>query len=237
MYTNITNTQTITKSPYYSETTIDLKARDFLERLRVFRERHQKQEFRPEHAALLVIDMQNFFFDKSNHAYIPSMQAIIPKVKNLQNAFLTNNLMVRQLQHGNDLNNGKQMLNWWGNINAADNPLSEIIPDIKNPKIPIIKKAQYDVFLDTDLEQQLQAHHITQVVITGVMTHLCCETTARAAFTRGVEVFVVVDGMATYNEDFHFASLLNLAHGFALPVLAEELLEKMDRFQVALNEQ
>ncbi|MEW6239950.1 MAG: isochorismatase family protein, partial [Chloroflexota bacterium] len=74
-------------------------------------------------------------------------------------------------------------------------------------------------------EQTLRDLEVEQVVITGVMTHLCCETTARAAFVRGFDVFYVVDGTATYTEAFHRASLLNLAHGFAVPVLAEEILE------------
>ena len=65
-------------------------------------------------------------------------------------------------------------------------------------------------------------------VISGVMTHLCCETTARAAFMRGFEVFFTVDGTATYNEALHRSSLLTLSHGFAIPVLIDELLCDME---------
>ncbi len=57
------------------------------------------------------------------------------------------------------------------------------------------------------------------------MTHLCCETTARSAFVRGFEVFFTIDGTATYNKEFHFATLHNLAHGFALPILVDEILD------------
>ena len=39
------------------------------------------------------------------------------------------------------------------------------------------------------------------------------------------EVFFTVDGTATYNEKFHLSALANLAHGFAAPVLVQELLE------------
>jgi isochorismate hydrolase len=56
------------------------------------------------------------------------------------------------------------------------------------------------------------------------MTHLCCETTARAAFTRGLQVWFTIDGTATYNEEHHFSTLLNLAHGFATPVTVTEVL-------------
>jgi isochorismate hydrolase len=62
-------------------------------------------------------------------------------------------------------------------------------------------------------------------IISGVMTHLCCETTARSAFVRGFDVFFLIDGTATYNEDYHLATLLNLGHGFATLVLVNEILE------------
>jgi len=51
--------------------------------------------------------------------------------------------------------------------------------------------------------------------------------TARSAFMRGFEVFFTIDGTATYNEGFHQATLLNLAHGFAKPVLVSELLARL----------
>ncbi|HDR06062.1 MAG TPA: isochorismatase family protein, partial [Candidatus Coatesbacteria bacterium] len=55
-------------------------------------------------------------------------------------------------------------------------------------------------------------------------TELCCETTARSAFVRDFDVFFPVDATAAYTEELHRASLLTLAHGFAVPLLTEELL-------------
>ena len=80
----------------------------------------------------------------------------------------------------------------------------------------------------TDLEKILRAGSINQVVITGVMTHLCCEATARSAFMRGFEVFFAIDGSATYNEPFHRATLWNASHGFAVPVLVNEIISAME---------
>ena len=60
-----------------------------------------------------------------------------------------------------------------------------------------------------------RGQQVTDVVITGVMTHLCCETTARSAFVRGYRVWFPVDGTATFNLDFHLGTLRALAHGFA----------------------
>ncbi|MCP4152595.1 MAG: isochorismatase family protein, partial [bacterium] len=68
---------------------------------------------------------------------------------------------------------------------------------------------------------------ITRVIITGVMTHLCCETTARSAFVRNFEVYFTIDATATYNREFHKSTLLNLSHGFASPVLTSDILNLM----------
>jgi len=62
------------------------------------------------------------------------------------------------------------------------------------------------------------------VVITGVMTHLCCESTARDAFMRDLEVFFVIDATATDQEDLHMGSLRALADGFAIMVTTKEVL-------------
>ena len=93
----------------------------------------------------------------------------------------------------------------------------------------VLRKSQYDAFYQTALENSLQKKGVSQVVITGVMTHLCCETTARSAFVRGFEVFFIVDGTATYNEDHHMATLRNLSHGFATLMLAEEVQEMLHK--------
>jgi len=58
------------------------------------------------------------------------------------------------------------------------------------------------------------------------MTHLCCETTARSAFMSGFDVFFTVDGTATYNKTFHLSTLINLAHGFAIPITTKEVIQK-----------
>lgn len=56
---------------------------------------------------------------------------------------------------------------------------------------------------------------IKEVIVTGVMTNLCCETTAREAFVRGFRVFFSTDATATSLPELHDATLKNLAYGFA----------------------
>lgn len=125
------------------------------------------------------------------------------------------------------------MFKWWGdNLPSHDNPLAQLIPEIVNPESIVIDKSQYDAFYGTELDAILKSSGITQLIITGVMTHLCCETTARSAFTRGYKVFFSIDGTATYNREFHLGSLMNLVHGFAVPMLVEEIMEQVGESEI-----
>jgi len=116
------------------------------------------------------------------------------------------------------------MAKWWRDLIRPEGQGSQIVAGLDTSKGRVLCKSQYDAFYQTSLESDLRAHRVGEVVVTGVMTHLCCETTARSAFMRGFEVFFAIDGTATYTEAFHRAALLNLSQGFALPVIANELL-------------
>lgn len=114
---------------------------------------------------------------------------------------------------------------WWNEIITQDNDYYKLSDEIYFQGAPVIKKTQYDAFYKTKLNKQLKMYRVKQLVITGVMTNLCCETTARSAFMKGFEVFFVIDGTATQNETMHRATLLNLSYGFAIPVLTEDLIK------------
>jgi isochorismate hydrolase len=210
------------KENYFTAQTIDAKAREMLRPLKTNR-RAGTLSFVPERSALLVLDMQSYFLDPSSHAFVPSAEAVLPRVVSLANLYHAKDLPVVYTRHVNSPTDAHQMASWWQDLITRDNPLSRITPEF-NPALGyIIEKSQYDAFHNTDLEEFLHSHKISQVVISGVMTHLCCETTARSAFMRGFEVFFLVDGTATYNELFHKASLINLSHGFAAMKLVAEI--------------
>lgn len=216
------------KEPYFTTETIAQRAREMLELVRSLRERHPF-DFRPERAALLVLDMQRYFLEEASHASIPSARAVLPKIEELIVAFAKRGRPVILTRHINTKEDAGQMGKWWRELIREEDPLSELIPGLFPGNGLIIEKGQYDAFYKTPLEELLRGEGVEQLAISGVMTHLCCETTARAAFVRGFKVFFVIDGTATYNADFHRATLLNLAHGFAHPVLAEELIAALGR--------
>lgn len=212
------------KEAYFTPATIREKSSDMLRALGDFRKRHDNLVFDPRRAALFVLDMQEYFLQESSHAYVPSAPAIIPGIQALINDFCAHNRPIIFTRHANTPENAGMMSRWWKDLIRNGSPESRISPLLDFSKGTVVHKSQYDAFHNSALEDVLHSTEIEQVIITGVMTHLCCEGTARAAFVRGFEVFFTIDGTATYTEAFHRASLINLAHGFALPVLAEEII-------------
>ena len=174
-------------------------------------------------SALLILDMQDFFLDADSHAYIPAAQDILPRIDALRETYATLGLPLVWTRHLNTDMDAANMSRWWRDIISTEHPLSGISTELDISYGKIISKTQYDAFYETNLEAYLREKGVTQVVISGVMTHLCCETSARSAFVRGFDVFFLIDGTATYNEDFHRATLLNLSHGFANLVLCESI--------------
>lgn len=95
----------------------------------------------------------------------------------------------------------------------------------------MVEKNTYSAFGKTDLEERLVDLGVKEVIVSGVMTNLCCETTAREAFVRGFRVFFSADATATVNEELHEATLKNMAYGFAYLVDCQRL---RDAFLVSL---
>ncbi len=215
------------RETYFTPDTIQQKSRAMLDSLAAFRARHADIVFRPSRAALLVLDMQDYFLRAESHAFVPSALAILPNIQMLIASFYAANRPVIFTRHVNTDEDAHMMSRWWRDMIRLDSPDSAITASLDATKGMVILKSQYDAFYNSSLEETLRGGGVEQVVVTGVMTHLCCETTARAAFVRGFEVFFCVDGTSTYTEDVHRASLLNLSHGFAVPVTCEEISSKL----------
>jgi len=209
------------KKSYYTAQNISVRSQKILHQVEKYRQRHPF-EFKPLEAALLIVDMQRYFLDKGSGAYIPSASATLPGIRSLMDVFLRNKLPVILTRHLDDPSDTTLMTKWWKEMIREEDSLSEIIPELNHPDALIIKKTQYDAFYRTSLDDFLEGKRISQIILTGVVTHLCCETTARSAFVKGYTVFFPVDGTATYKEKFHLASFLNLSHGFVIPSLCKE---------------
>jgi ureidoacrylate peracid hydrolase len=78
----------------------------------------------------------------------------------------------------------------------------------------IVHKHRYSAFKGTDLGMILDARRIRTVVPTGVSTNACVESTLRDAFETGYYVVVPRDGVASWSQTLHEATLQNVIHRF-----------------------
>ncbi|ABS60345.1 isochorismatase family protein [Fervidobacterium nodosum] len=178
----------------------------------------EKHKFSLSNPALLVIDVQNYFFDKTSPAYLRGSERVLENIKEITNSVMGKIPIIGTLHIGGS----NPLKKWWGNIVEVE-WTKLMVEDYKFNHI--IKKDTYDAFYKTSLEEILNFLKVDQLIITGVMTHLCCETTARSAFVRGYEVIMVEDCLWDKDEWYHYASLKNLAHGFAVISNKEEILK------------
>jgi len=215
------------KEQYFTLENLSQKTTELLDFVSVYRCRHAGQEFDPGQAALLVLDMQEYFLDPVSHAFVPSAPAIVGGIRSLVDAFSSAGRPVVFTRHLNTQKDAGMMATWWKDLVTLQDARSQIINTLPLSKGISIKKTQYDAFLGGGLGDLLKGAQVLQVVVTGVMTHLCCEMTARSAFVHGYQVFFPVDGTATYNEAHHRASLLNLSHGFAVMTTVPDLLKQI----------
>ncbi len=203
-------------NPYVTPETLSTKTKEWLEKIAPFNT--HTMTLKPEKSALLVVDMQYFFLDPSSPTYTCGGQAILPNLKRIIRAFRQAGRPViysRHVHHPDGMDAGI-MGWWWEGMCLEGSPESEIHRDIApigNEKV--ISKHRYSAFYNTDLETILRTLKVEDLVMTGIMTNMCCESTTRDAYFRDYRVFFTADGTGSVTEEMHLASLLNLAFGFA----------------------
>jgi len=179
-------------------------------------------------AALLVIDMQNAFIHPRGSIYLPAGAAVVDNIAAVAAAFRRAGRPVFFTRHAEDPSgaNAGLMREWWGATSPQEGTWESQLYDglAPRPGDAIIPKIRYNAFIATDLDQRLRQARVTDIVIAGVMTNLCCESTARDAFMRDFRVFFLADGTAAPTLAMHRASLLNLAYGFAVVTTAAEII-------------
>ena len=197
-----------------------LDLQKILNELKPYRER--KALVDPKHAALLVIDMQTYFQQ--------IVQPVLGNIKKVIQFCRQKNIPVIFTQHGHTdaASDGGVLGEWWGQVILHGTKDWKFIPEMKiEPEDRVLQKKRYSAFFQTDLEKLLQSKGIKDLIISGVMTNLCCETTARDAFMRDYRVFFLIDGTATGKEDHHLATLKNLGYGFAYLMTCDELIQNL----------
>jgi nicotinamidase-related amidase len=164
--------------------------------------------------ALLVIDCQNYFFDPASSAYLSASAKILPRVNRLIEAARIQGWPVAFTVHGPDYDRTNLMFKKWRHLPKGDDCL--LHQDIAIPHgSAIFNKQHYSAFIGTDLEKWLRERQVIRLLVCGVMTHLCVDTTVRHAFMMGFAPILIADACCSKTSALHKAALLALEHGFA----------------------
>lgn len=144
-----------------------------------------------KNTALLVIDVQNDYFQGGKKA-LHEPELALTQITQLLSYFRQHQLPVIHIQHEMQERPGK--------------PASFFIPGTPgmdlHPQVPpqageiLLIKHFPSSFTETGLQEHLQQQGIEQLVICGMMTQMCVDTTTRAAFDLGYQVQVAIDATA-----------------------------------------
>ncbi|HQQ66452.1 MAG TPA: isochorismatase family protein [Thermotogota bacterium] len=216
--------------PYVTTENIEHKARLWLEHIRPYNQHEMRLNIAA--SALIVVDMQQFFLNEASPTFTCGGVAILPTVKRLLDTFRRFKrpvIFTRHGHHPNDLDAG--IMGWWWEGKCLEgSPESEIHPSLAPmPNEKVVLKHRYSAFYNTDLETVLRCLKVEDVVVSGIMTNMCCESTARDAYYRDYRVFFPADGTGSINEEMHLASLLNLAFGFAYVTTVDDIRNQLLR--------
>jgi biuret amidohydrolase len=178
--------------------------------------------------ALIIIDMQRDFLEAGGFGDalgndVEQVRSIIPTVKTLLETFRKHHLPIFQTVEGHqpDLSDcpASKLKRGKGNLTIGDvgtmgrililgEEGNHIIPELAPlPGEIVIPKPGKGAFYRTDFESHLQARGITHLIITGVTTEVCVQTTMREANDRGYECLLVEDATASYFPEFKQATL------------------------------
>lgn len=178
--------------------------------------------------ALLVVDMQHVFLDMTTTA--------LPNILKLSQHFRASSLPLIFTQHGHSKEEltppyKNQLVRKWGSNGsiATGSKDWELIPEMKSiaKDYNVVAKNTYDAFINTDLDHLLEKDSIEKVVVCGVMTDCCCDTTARSAFNRGYETWLVNDTCGSANKKQHEAGLRGFGFAFGEVLSTEEVMHRL----------
>jgi len=98
----------------------------------------------------------------------------------------------------------------------------------------VIDKTRYSAFYDTTLEEQLRELGIDTVIVCGVTTNVCVESTVRDAFFRDFRIVVPSDATAAVSADLHEGSLNDFRYAFGTVVTTAELEDAIRNLSAAV---
>ena len=140
--------------------------------------------------ALIVIDIQNEYFENGGLPLVNPIEASLNARKVLKH-FRANDLPIAHIQHLSA--NPAEMPIFVEGTKGAE--IHDNVKPLEGEKV--FQKHFPNSFRETGLLEYLKENEVTDVVITGMMTHMCVDATTRAAFDFGFNCTVIGDTCAS----------------------------------------
>lgn len=189
-------------------------------------------------AAVLCVDMQNGMCDpRGSHVRlgldITGLTAAIEPCRKLIAAARSKGVPVifSRLVYARDFSNGGLLVNEMkqrikrAEVCTEGSWDAEIVPALAPaPGELVIEKTRMSSFIRTPLEKELRSRNIETLVICGVTTNMCIESTARDAGQLDFRTFVVSDAVGEVDPARHAAALAALRWGFARIVTLDDVI-------------
>jgi ureidoacrylate peracid hydrolase len=153
----------------------------------------------PRRTAHIVVDLQNGFMVPGQVAEVPVARAIVPNVNYFEHFFIPER-RARFIEAFTPGNPGHAL---WPELDVAEQDV-------------VVIKRRFGAFVpgSSDLHARLQARGIDTLIISGTVTQVCCDSTARDAMMMNYKVFFITDACAAPTDAEHAGTLSAMAHTF-----------------------
>lgn len=174
--------------------------------------------------ALIIIDVQNDYFDKGLNP-LHNAQYALDKTKEVLQVYRDKKLPVIHIQHVSLSPNAPFFIPETKGVRIH----SELTPLMSEM---VIRKHSANSFCNTELDKLLTQMHVEELVVCGMMSHHCVDTTVRSAKDHGYDVVLIQDACATkaltFNNEVISAETVQKVfmaslQGFAKVIKAEEI--------------
>lgn len=198
----------------------------------------------PDSTALVIVDMQNDFVRVGAPLEVPDARVTIPAQRRLLDAFRAagHPVVFTKFVAGPERT---LMWNWspviapptcccwpgfmrsYGDVQGGLECTAVIDELAPLPGEPQLEKYGYNGFHRTSLTNVLRARGTDTVVITGTVTQICVEDTARGAFHEGFQTVVVADAVSSFDPELHDATLRNIEMKFGRVLTTDDVLTEL----------
>ena len=197
----------------------------------------------PRQAALVVIDMQNYFVKEGHQGEVPLAREIVPAINRLAAELRRRGGHVVWVRNSTT-DTRESWSNYHGYLQKPERTERRLqamdvsgdgfhywhLNDIR-PEDAQITKKRYSAFIQgsSDIERHLRDRGIDTLLITGTATNVCCESSARDAMMLNFKVVMVADGLASHTDAEHNATLSAFYGQFGDVQTVDECVASLER--------